>query len=82
MNTTAGGNADALSRSPLSVVPANVQDSPVTAGQFVLGHRKIQFYQRWYNFSSKADLVMGNLSQLLFFFFFFFKSKKERAITV
>ena len=33
-NTTANGNADTLSQLPLPVVPANVQDSPVTASQF------------------------------------------------
>ena len=34
MNTTAHGNADTLSQLPLPVVPANVQDSFVTSGQF------------------------------------------------
>ena len=33
-NTTADGNTDTLSWLPLPVVPANVHDSPVTAGQF------------------------------------------------
>ena len=34
MNTAAHGNGDALSQSPLPVVPVNVQDSFVTVGQF------------------------------------------------
>ena len=63
-NTTAHGNTDALSRLPLPVVPANIEKPPeliLLWITFVLGHRKIQSYLRWYNFSSKAGLVMVNL---------------------
>ena len=53
MNTAAHGNADTLNQSPLPVVPVNVQDSFVTAGQFYSWTKKdpilskvVQFLQQ------------------------------------